>query len=114
MSGDFFLRIVRTLTAPVVPGLVTRTVILAPGRRVVRNGVSETEPERVLRNGFRGQPLPAQVATSVAPGGTPVTVRRVSRVDCAVAWAKNASVMVSLTGAGGGGVVVPGEGGSEP
>lgn len=34
MSGGLCLRIVRTLTAPVVPGLVTRTVILAPGPRV--------------------------------------------------------------------------------
>ena len=108
------MRIVRTLTAPVVPGLVTRTVILAPGRRVVRKGAKETVPALVLLKVLcRGQPGPAQVATSVAPDGTPVTVRRVSRVDLAVAWAKKASVMVSLTGAGGGGVVVPG-GGGEP
>lgn len=107
MSGDFFLRLVRTLTAPVVPGLVTRTVILAPGRRVVRKGVSETEPARVLRNVlFRGQPLPEHVATSVAPDGTPATARRVMRVDLAVAWAKKASVIVSF---GGGAVVAPGE-----
>ena len=72
MSGGLCLRIVSTLTAPVVPGLVTRTVILAPGRRVVRNGVSATEPARVLRNVFfAGQPLPVHVATSVAPTGFP-------------------------------------------
>ena len=101
------MRIVRTLTAPVAPGLVTRTVILAPGRRVVRNGVKDTDPARVLvKVRFRGHPLPVHVATKDAPAGTPVTVNRVNRVDLAVARAKKDSVIVSLTSGGGGGVVV--------
>ena len=101
------MRIVRTLTAPVARGLVTRTVILAPGRRVVRNGVKATDPARVLvKVRFRGQPLPAHVASRDAPAGTPVTVNRVNRVDLALARAKKDKVIVSLTGGGGGGVVV--------
>jgi hypothetical protein len=69
--------------------LVTRTVILAPGRSVVRKGVTDTAPARVLvKVRFRGQPLPVHVATREAPVGTPVTVNRVYRVDLAVARAK--------------------------
>ena len=101
------MRIVRTLTAPVAPGLVTRTVILAPGRSVVRNGVKDTDPARVLvKVRFRGHPLPVHVATRDAPAGTPVTVNRVNRVDLALARAKKDSVTVSLAAAGGGGGVV--------
>ena len=95
------MRIVRTLIAPVAPGLVTRTVILAPGRSVVRKGVRDTAPARVLvKVRVRGQPLPLQVATSDAPAGTPVTVSRVNRVDFAVARAKKESVTVSLAASG--------------
>jgi hypothetical protein len=68
-TGGFFARIVRTLTAPIVPGLVTRTVILTPGRCVVRDGVSETVLARVLWKLLRGQPPAAQVATKDAPAG---------------------------------------------
>lgn len=58
--------------------------------------MSATEPARVLRNVFfAGQPLPVHVATSVAPTGIPVTL---SRVDLAVVWAKNASVIVTSGG----------------
>ena len=100
MSGAFFVRVVSTLTAPIARGLDTRTVILAPGRSVVPKGVSAMEPARVLRTVFfRGHPLPARVATSVASDGTPVTPRWDRRVDEDVAWAKNASVIVSRGGA---------------